>query len=380
MSLNLVVNGYFIDQPTTGSGQYCRELLQELAPLWDGAITVLTPEAGDGPAPPAFPPTVTVRTVPVPLRGPAGKVWFERVSVPRAARRAGAQVLWVPYLGPPRTSPAPLVVTVHDVIQLAVPALRGGVLHRWYNRSAARAVARAAAVLADSDHTRSEVMHHLGVSPDRVHRVYLGVTAAYSPAAQPGERERIARRYGLPGVFILYMGGLDWRKNVALLIRAYARSGSTVPLAIAGAPRSGNKTAFPDLPAVVSECGAADRVRFLGWVEEADKAALYRAAHLFVFPSRFEGFGLTPLEAMACGAPVLCSNAGSLPEVTGDAALQFDPDDEAGLAGLLRSVAGDGALLAQLRRRGPEQAARFRWQETARQTLSVLRDAAGGTP
>ncbi|MEK7215036.1 MAG: glycosyltransferase family 1 protein, partial [Chloroflexota bacterium] len=150
------------------------------------------------------------------------------------------------------------------------------------------------------------------------------------------------------------------------------------PLAIAGEPRSTNSQAFPDLRSEVLRHGIADRVRFLGWVADEDQPALYRAAHLFVFPSHYEGFGLTPLEAMACGAPVLCSDATSLPEVVGDAALMFSPDDEATLTHLLRTVVDDPALLVDLRRRGIERAQRFSWAKTASETATILLAVAGG--
>ena len=126
------------------------------------------------------------------------------------------------------------------------------------------------------------------------------------------ERQRLAERYHLDGDYLLYAGGLDLRKNVTTLIHAYAQSGVTTPLAIAGAPRSAGSQ-FPDLPAVARGAGVADRVRFLGWVEEDDKPALYRHCQAFAFPSRYEGFGLPVIEAMQLGVPVLTSNTSSRP-------------------------------------------------------------------
>ncbi|MSQ26795.1 MAG: glycosyltransferase family 1 protein, partial [Dehalococcoidia bacterium] len=314
----------------------------------------------------------------VPLKGSLGKVWFEQIAVPRAARRMKADVLHIPYFGPPRTCHVPTAVTVHDVIQLVVPRLSGGTLTRWYNRLAAAGVRRAQAVIADSEHTKSDVVSRLGVPETRVSRVYLGVELRFSATPDPEADRRVRARYGLDARFLLYMGGLDWRKNVSTLLLSYARAGINYPLAIAGEPRSGNTDAFPDLRSEVRRLGIEDRVRFLGWVADEDQPTLYRAAHLFVFPSRYEGFGLTPLEAMACGAPVLCSNTTSLPEVVGDGALTFGPDDENELTRLLRAVVDDPALLNQLRRRGIEQARRFSWAKTAAETAAILLAVAGG--
>jgi len=306
------------------------------------------------------------------------KVWFEQIAVPRAA--AQADLLHVPYLGAPVTCPVPVVVTVHDLLQLVVPRLRGGVLNRLYNLIAAVGARRAAMVLADSDYSRETVLGRLGLPPERARRVYLAVDTRFTPTAAEGEEAALRSHFGLHGSFILYAGGLDWRKNVPLLIRAYARSSVSWPLAIAGEARSRRSSSFPDLAAEIRDAGVTDRVRLLGWVEEELKPALYRAAALFVFPSRYEGFGLPPLEALASGTPTCCSNATSLPEVVADAALLFDPDDEAGLAALLRRAVDNPDLRTRLRRAGPERARRFSWETAARQTIDVYQQALDRRP
>ena len=370
--MHLAINGYFINQPATGTGQYTRELLRMLHDLRPGKITLLIPDSVEPNVVRDLAPDADCHVLRTPIGGHLGKVWFEQVSAPRAAARLGADLLHVPYLGPPLFSAVPVAVTVHDLLQHTVPQLRGGILVQLYNRLAAAAARRAAAILADSEYTRSEVVSRLKVRSERAHLVYLAADARFSPSPEPQEAEKLQRKYGLSGAYLLYMGGLDWRKNVPALLRAYARSGCQALLAIAGhvRPASGG---FPDLKAEAIRTGIAECVRFLGWVDEADKAALYRNTLAFVFPSRYEGFGLTPLEAMACGAPVLCSNAASLPEVVGDAALLFDPEDEAQLAALITSVANDQGLRARLRAAGLEQAARFSWRATAQQTLDIFR-------
>lgn len=376
----LAVNGWFLDQPASGSGQYLLHLLQQLDRLWPGRIEVLvanrahirTPSVLQGPS------RISIQPLALPLQGPLGKVWFEQVAVPQAA--AHADLLHVPYFGAPAACPIPVVVTVHDLIQLVVPRLRGGPLNRLYNLLAAVGARRAATVLADSDHVRRDVLQRLQLPPERVRRVYLAADQRFTTEGSKEEESALLSRYKLEGSFILCTGPLDWRKNTALLIRAYGRSGVTWPLIITGEARSARASSFPDLTSEVHRAGAGDRVRFLGWVDEELKPALYRAAGVFVFPSRYEGFGLPPLEAMASGTPVLCSNATSLPEVVGRSALLFDPEDEEGLASLLRTAVGDDGLRARLRKAGPRRAHRFSWEKTAQETIQAFERVLEGVP
>lgn len=371
--MHLAFNGYFLNQPTTGTGQYTHHLLRELQELWDGDISVVIPGNETTERPEGFERCKFLIAKP-PWPGGLGKVWFEYAAVTKAAQAAGADVLHVPYFGPPMGSNIPIVVTIHDLLQLVVPELKGGPLVRLYNQFAILGARHADFLVADSDYTQRDVERVLRVPSTQVQRVYLACESRFNPQPAIGEQERLSSRYGLQGEYLLYTGGLDLRKNVATLIRAYARAGVTTPLAIAGATRSRSRQ-FPDLQAVARSEGVFDRVQFLGWVEEDDKPALYRHCLAFVFPSSNEGFGLTPLEALACGAPVLCSNASSLPEVVGDAAATFDPHDIPALADLIRSVAHDPELRARLRAQGPLRAQRFSWRTTAEQTIEAYHRA-----
>lgn len=369
--MHLAINGFFLDKPTTGTGQYTRQLLRGIAEGWPHRLSVLLPPGCNVSLLPPRSEHVTYHVLPNPFRENLSKVWFEQIAVPRAAAQFGADILHVPYLGSPLRCSLPVVVTVHDLLQLTIPQLRGGPLVRLYNLLAAAGAHRAAAILADSEYTRETVLKHLHVPPKRVRRVYLAADSRFTPEGGPGERDRIQQRYGLDGPFLLYIGGLDWRKNVSTLVRAYARAGCSLPLAIAGEARSARDSSFPNLERKAERSGVLAQVKFLGWVAEEDKPALYRMAQLFIFPSRYEGFGLTPLEALACGTPVLCSSAASLPEVVGDAALLFDPDDEEGLAQLIRRATADAALRETLRCKALQQARRFDWHATAEQTVDI---------
>jgi glycosyltransferase involved in cell wall biosynthesis len=166
--------------------------------------------------------------------------------------------------------------------------------------------------------------------------------------------------------YLLYYGGLLKHKNVAALLRAFAELHDLdVQLAISGAVRN------TELPQLAEGLGIADRVRFIGFAPDEDKPALLRGAACFAYPSLYEGFGLNPLEALACGTPVVCSNRSSLPELMGNAALMVDPGEEGSLSEALRRVLADAALRADLVARGPAQAAKFSWQRCARETYEA---------
>jgi glycosyltransferase involved in cell wall biosynthesis len=174
------------------------------------------------------------------------------------------------------------------------------------------------------------------------------------------------------------MAGFDRRKNVPMLVRAFARSLISLPddvaLVLAGAPHSDNPTVFPPIEPVIRELGVGDRMVLTGRVTDADRVLLYQGAEGYVTPSAYEGFGLTPLEAMACGVPVIAANRTSLPEVVGDAGLLVEPELEAVAEAIVRLVT-DRALRADLSRRGLARAAAFIWERTADLTVAAYREA-----
>lgn len=370
--MRLGISGFFWDQPYTGSGQYLRHLTQELALESQEELLVFTP------GPPVRPAPSGVRLAPLssPWRGNLGKLWFEQVALPRACRAHRVDLLHVPYFGPPYFAPCLVVVTVHDLIMMAVPQHQGSPQVRAYTALAAAATRRARLILADSEWTKRDILRLLKVSQARVRVAPLAAAPEFAPQADPVRGEVVRSKYGLGPDFILYMGGMDFRKNLTTLIRAFAKVEGPWELAIAGEATGSNSKLYPDLRRVAQEAaGPQERVRFLGWVAEDDRPALYATARLFVFPSLYEGFGLTPLEAMACGTPVLCSSAASLPEVVGEGGLLFDPRDEDGLAQLLAQVLADQGLQEDLRRRGLAQAGRFSWSRTAALTRSAYQEA-----
>jgi glycosyltransferase involved in cell wall biosynthesis len=383
--VQVLINGSFWAEPTVGSGQYLHGLLRwlpQVAP--QHRYVLLRPAAA--PAGPPLPPGVAGAALRTPLDrlgDNLAKLFFEQVALPGAARRlalrAGPSVLFVPYFAPPLRSAVPVVTTVGDIIPLLLPEYRGGPHVRAYMALARRAVRRSAQVLTFSARSRDDIVAHLGLPPARVTPVLLAAGEQYGPGDAEAARAEVARRYGVVGPFIYYVGGLDARKNVTTLLRAFAllRSrGQAATLVIAGRALGRDRRLFPDLDALIAglELGAA--VRRIA-VPHEDGPLLYRACTLFAFPSRYEGFGLPPLEAMACGAPVVVSDASSLPEVVGSAALRVPPDDLLGWAAAMGRLLADAELRAELRAQGLAQAARFSYRRAAEETLAVLEGALG---
>jgi glycosyltransferase involved in cell wall biosynthesis len=227
------------------------------------------------------------------------------------------------------------------------------------------------------------------VPPEKAQVLYSGVHRRFRPQPEPGEAERVRARYGLGAVpYILSVGTLQPRKNYPRLIQAFTRLGigesADQQIANHRSQLVGLQTCkFADLRLVIAggrgwlyEETLAEaekhpaRVRILDFVDDGDLPALYRGAALFAFPSLYEGFGLPVLEAMACGVPVVCSNASSLPEVAGDAALLVDSLDTDGLAAAMARALEDAGLRQEMSARGLAQASRFTWEKAARQLLA----------
>jgi glycosyltransferase involved in cell wall biosynthesis len=404
--MRVAINALFWNSPTTGSGQYTRHLVEHLAVVApDLEIMLVAPDGwGSHASCSTRPETGNLSRSnfarpgspdPGPKRGfdnPFGaildlvslrKVWFEQVAFPRACARLDADVAHVPYWAPPLRPSVPTIVTIHDLIPHLLREYRGGPLVRLYTALVSATAQRAALVLTDSEASRRDIVTHLGLSPDRVRVVYLAADERYTPELStfPGEKPGFSEKTWFRKRYVLYLGGgFDVRKNVATALRAYRRAGPAIgeqcPLVIAGRLPERDPPVAPDPRRLAREQGLDERwVRFTGFVDEENKPALYRGAVAFIFPSRYEGFGLPPLEALACGTPVVGSDAASIPEVVGDAGILLPPDDAEGMAGALIQLATDDGFRAELSRRALAQAARFSWERTARETLAAYQDA-----
>ena len=285
--------------------------------------------------------------------------------------------LFVPAHVIPAMRRCPTVVTVHDL-----GYLYHGAAHRPLDRAYLRAstlwnarVARA--VLADSEATRRDLVAHTGCDPSKIVVAYPAGAEGLAPVTDAVRLAQVRARYGTGERYWLYLGTLQPRKNLESLIGAFARLSrenvwpSDVRLVLAGRPGWYHER----IAACAEASGVSERIVFPGYVDADDVAPLLSGALGFVLPSWYEGFGLPVQEAMACGAPVICSNVSSLPEVAGDAALLFDPADRDALAGAMRRLWQEPALRADLARRGSAQAARFTWERCAKTVLSVLESA-----
>jgi glycosyltransferase involved in cell wall biosynthesis len=382
-SMRILISGMFWSQPNTGSGQYVHNLLRGLLAVAPQHEYVLLLPARLRDHGTSFPAGVRVMLAHTPLDGRSAhgaKLYFEQVSVPDAARRVRADLVHVPYAAPPLRCPVPVVSTVHDIIWWVLPEYAGSAQARAYFHLVSLAIRRTARLITDSDHSRIDIIKHLGCHPDQVRAVHLAAGQQYCPTDSVAARALVWQRYGVAAPFVYYVGGFDARKNVPTLVRAWGllrRSPNPPPatLLLAGKALGGDPRLFPDIDALIAAEGVADSVRRVS-VPPEDGPLLYNAATAAVYPSRYEGFGLPPLEAMACGTPALASNASSLPEVLGDAGLLLPPDDPVAWAAALHRVLGDTDLRAALRQRGLERAATFSWERVARETAQVYADLA----
>ena len=381
--MRIAINAWFWDSPTTGSGQYTRRLVEHLAAAepnlelirvepqgWKFQVSRFTSEVPDR----LQPETCNLK----PETSNVKKVWFEQVAFPLACRRLEADVAHVPYWAPPLAPSVPTLVTIHDLIPLLLSEYRGGPLVRLYTALVSR-TARSTRVVTDSEASRRDIIVNLRIPAERVRVVYLAADERFTPTRAP-EDVNVRMRYGLPARYVLYLGGFDVRKNVATVLAACHRAapaiGEDCPLVIAGRLPTEDTPFTPNPRRLAQEYGMDERlVHFTGFVDDADKPALYRDAVAFVFPSRYEGFGLPPLEALACGTPVVGSNASSIPEVVGNAGVLRPPDDAEGMADALARLATNADFRAELSRRALAQAARFSWERTAQKTLAAYRDA-----
>jgi glycosyltransferase involved in cell wall biosynthesis len=300
----------------------------------------------------------------------AARIAWEQTMLPLLVRRYSIDVLHSPVHVLPAACPCRSVVTIHDLSAFRFPQAFPPIQRRYLQLFTKRSARKADAVVAISESTRRDVIEMLGVSPDRVSVVLNGVDPSYRPAAE-ADRQRAADLYGIGPNDVLYLGTLEPRKNIPALITAFSRATKHLPadvrLIVAGA----RGWMYDSIFKLAEDLGLVERVRFVGYIPAEDHAALYSAAAVFVYPSLYEGFGLPPLEAMACGTPVIASNASSLPEVVGDAGLLVDPRDTDALGDAMIRLLGDSGLRAELRERGLERAAQFSWESSARRTLDV---------
>ena len=385
--MRIILNGWFTDQPHTGSGQYTRQLLKHLPQIApQHQYTLVVPHKNsfqiiDITADTDF--QHLASNIQSPRRASNfRKLLFEQSIMPRAAQAYEADVLHVPYWASPLRSSVPIVVTIHDIIPLILPQYRGGAFVRAYTQLVSATARGATLILTDSNASHSDIVQHLRIPADRVRTIYLAADAEFSDHQDPIGTAALRRNYDLPDEYVLYLGGFDARKNIETLLQVYTWAqdvlGEDYPLVVAGNLPDRHDAFFHDPRIIAKQIKVENVVRFIGRVAEEDKVALYQQARAFLYPTLYEGFGLPALEALTCGVPVVGSNASSVPEIVGDAGILVDPQDARSMAGALIAVCTDEALHTELSERALQQAKKFSWEQCARETAAAYESVVRG--
>ncbi|MBE0428415.1 MAG: glycosyltransferase family 4 protein [Thermoleophilia bacterium] len=292
----------------------------------------------------------------------------ERIDIYHSPRDMG--------LPSPKRVACPCLMTLHDVVLVRLARDYYSRAHaRIYESRLRKRLETADHIITVSEFSRNDILDWSGIDPDKVSVVHNGVSGKFGPVTDEAALEEVRRRYGLPRRFILSLGSTEPRKNITRAIQAYSEIRRMEPgtgLVVTGVDYSGvqPRKAFSGLP--------MEGVNFSGYISDTDMPALISAAEILFFPSLYEGFGLPPLEAMACGTPVVTSNTTSIPEMVGDAAVMVDPADVAGMAAALEMVLNSEDLRAELVKKGFERATRFSWASTAEETKKIYKKVVDG--
>jgi glycosyltransferase involved in cell wall biosynthesis len=303
---------------------------------------------------------------------------FKFLNWPRVDRLMKRQldIFWMPHFNFVAWPKARNFLTVHDLSFLRYKEFFSMRKNFWHSQfKAAKLIKAADRIIAISANTRRDIIDLTGVNPDKVAVIYSGVAADYQLLAEDDPRLlEVKNKYQLPDRFILFVGTIEPRKNLIGLIEAYNNLRrrypelASVKLMIAG----GNGWKFKEIYRAVKASPFKDDIKFLGYVAAVDKCSLYNLASVFAFPSFYEGFGFPPLEAMACGVPVVASFASSVPEVVGEAGILVDPYDPAQISQAVAQVLLDKNLARTLSQAGLARAREFSWQKTAKQYLEIF--------
>lgn len=309
---------------------------------------------------------ISVRIIP---RRPT--LWWDQVSLPWQLGQDRISVFLSPYYKCPLRAPCPVVLTIHDLLFIEYLGRSRPVYDRVMTRLARLYASRAAAIITDSEHARRTILSRLGLAPERVTAIPLSVAPEFHPAPFTVD---LSDRYGVRKPYVLYVGNFLPHKNLARLVQAFARVPGHVrrdcALVLAGDDAGGRHAMIRE----ARRLGIEQHLVVTGVVARADLPALYAGCEAFVMPSLDEGFGLPAAEAMACGAPVIASQRGSLPEVVDGAGLLVDPFDTAAMALAIASVLSGRARREDLCRRSLERAEAFRGDRSVQRVLAIVRE------
>ncbi len=299
------------------------------------------------------------------------RLWREHVLLPLACKRERVDILHCPKSAIPYFSPCPVVVTLHDLIPLKHPETEKFAARMYWRLQIPIAARRSDFIITDSEHARREILEDFGCSPEKIKAIMLGFDASMAMVRGTADGDTILRKYGLPPSYLLYVGTIQPRKNLDTLIRAFFKlrcSGSfDDKLVVVG--RKG--WLYEQLFVTIKELGLESEIIFTGFVPDEELPFIYDRAKVFLYLSLFEGFGLPPLEAMACGVPVITSNTTSLPEVVGDAGITVSPTDVNAVVTALTRVLSDDLLAKKMQESGRNRARLFSWETSAQETFSI---------
>jgi len=368
--LNVAVDLRALVPAETGIGVYTRALLLELARQDGFRYTGLAHR------PPRDGEEIAAAGIATEQEAaPLGVIW-QQLRLPRRLGRGDFDLLWSPLLTLPLRCPIPAVATVHDLTTLLLPETHR-LKVKWSILPFLRpSLERADRVVTISQASARDIAFHFPQAARKVRVVYPGIGPEFRPGT-PEEIAAIRRELAAPEGYILYVGTLEPRKNVGAVLDAWEslhdEDPHVPPLVLAGAYGWGSQHLLRRIEALASR-----GVRSLGHVDRDHLVRVFQGARVFVYPSLYEGFGLPPAEAMACGVPAVVSDASSLPEVVGDAGLRVPPGDTGALALAIRELIREPGRAAELGARGRERAGRFRWDQAAREMEEVFREAMVG--
>jgi glycosyltransferase involved in cell wall biosynthesis len=352
-----------------GIGTYTRNLLEGLRGHANGFEVHVITRNQHRKAVEEWCPRVTVVNTPI-------YTMREQWEIPRAAK--GCDLLHVPHFNAPLLQRKPLVVTIHDLIHITDPDSRRRFKAWAFARPVLSLVARRAEhIITDSEYSKAQIIERLGVPSSKLSVISCGVNGEFLPMDREEALQAVSAALEIHEPYLLYVGSLKRYKNVSSLLKAFAmlRERRDIPqrLVIIGDTAEGRR----ELGGECAQLGISERTEFVPFVGQGILPKVYAAADALVMPSKIEGFGLPVVEAMACGTPVVCSRAASLPEVGGEAAVYFDPQSPEDLADAIERVLSSEELRATLRAKGLERAARFSWIESAAKHVQVYHAVLG---
>lgn len=377
--MRIGIDARFLTHPQRGGFKtYSENLVNALAEIDQETEYILYLDRAPDMTAVPLQPNFTFRVIPGQLPM-VGMFWREQVGLARQAAHDQLDLLHAPNLTAPLYLNCPLVLTVHDMIWCSPAqfAKRSSwsakrTLMEWYYRWTPHFAARhAALILTVSYAAKASIVNRLGVKTDQVIVTYEAANHLYKPVVDQAQLGYIRHKYKIDTEFILAIGSADPRKNLTTLLQAFA----LLPPAIQQRYHLGivwtHQFLTAEVAAQVQGLGLTGYVQFWEQVSDADLVLLYNAAALFAFPSRYEGFGLPLVEAMACGTPVVAADNSSIPEVVGDASLLFPADEPTLMATCMRRVLSEPELHTALRHKGLQRAAKFSWHRCAQQTLAA---------